>query len=184
MGRAQQTTAIEAVKRETGTRKAEDADGCSHRPIWPAGPHPHPVLALHRPRRPRARAEAPVRRPGVELPVPGDRAAQHRRLPHHLCRPHARGGGARRGRRALRLREPLRASRRADLPGRRRQREGLPVRLPLLALRSARQPALDRVRPRRERQGRHAGRLRHDQPRPAQAARHHVLRHGVRHAVA
>ena len=62
--------------------------------------------------------------------------------------------------------------------------EGLPVRLSLLALRPARQPALDRVRPRRQRQRRHAGRLRHDAARPAQAARHHVLRHGVRHAVA
>ena len=59
---------------------------------------------------------------------------------------HARRRGARRGRRARRVREPLRASRRADLPGRLRLGEGLPVRLSLLALRSARQPALDRVR--------------------------------------
>ena len=58
------------------------------------------------------------------------------------------------------------------------------MRLPLLALRPARQPALDRVRPRRERQGRHARRFRHDATRPAQAARNDVLRHGVRHAVA
>ena len=76
-----------------------------------------------------------------------------------------------RGRRDRRVREPLRASRRADLPRRRRQREGFHLRLSRLALRSARQPEIGRVPARRQRQGRHAGGVPHGGSRPAQAAR-------------
>ena len=97
-------------------------DRMSSRPDLARGPHPHPywvytdpdVLALEQKRL----FEGPVWNYlclEIELPNVGDYRTT-------FVGAHARGGGARRGRRALRVREPLRASRRADLPGRLRQR--------------------------------------------------------------
>ena len=152
--------------------------------LWPAGLTRVPYWVYTEPDVLAAEQKRIFEGPVWNYPLPGNRPPQSWRLPHHLRRQHARRGDARRGRRILCVREPLRASRRADLPGGRRQRAGLPVRLSRLALRPARQPALGRVQPRRQRQRRHAARFRHVLPRPAQAARRHVLRPGVRHAVA
>ena len=149
---------------------------------WPAGPDPRPVLGLSRSRGGARRTGADIRRSGLAFSVPGDRRAGNRRLPHHHDGRDARRGGPRRGRRNRRVRKPMCPSRLADLPGRWRQGEGFPVRLSRLALRSARQPDLDRVPPRRQRQGRHAGRLPDGGARPAQAAHGGAVRPGVRHA--
>ena len=93
------------------------------------------VLGLSRRRPAKDRAGAGVRRTGVELPVPGKRDCRARRLAHDRRRTHAGGGCARYRRIGRRVREPLRASRRADLPGQCRQRrQGLSVRLSRVAL--------------------------------------------------
>ena len=137
-----------------------------------AGPHPRAVLGVPGSGGAPRRAEADLRGPGLELPVPGSRHPQPRRLPHQLCRRDAGGRGARRGRRDARVREPLRASRRADLPRGRRHGQGLHLRLSCLALRPARQPVLGRI-PARRRTARAAWRttFRMRRARPAQAAR-------------
>ena len=106
------------------------------------------------------RTGAGLRGPGLEFPVPGKRDRQSRRLAGDSRRPDAGGGRARYRRLDRRIREPLRASRRADLPGQCRQRrQGFPVRLSRVALRSARQSEIGRISARGERQRRHAARF-------------------------
>jgi len=81
-----------------------------------------------------------------------------------------------------RVRESLRPSRRADRVRRRRQRQGrLPLHLPRLELRLRRQPEGHRLRARLQRPGRHGAGLPQGQRRPAPAARDGAERPGVRH---
>ena len=169
-------------RRARWTAPACNPHSAAH-PRLAAGPHPRALLGLPGARYRAAGTGAHLPGPGVEFPVPGSGHSQRRRLPHHLRGRDAGGRGARRGRRGARVREPLRPSRRADLPGGRRLGQGFRLRLPRLALRPVRQPDIGRVPPRRERPGRHGEGLRHARHRPAQAAHHDVLRPGVRHAV-
>ena len=144
---------------------------------------PHSVLDLSVAGHLRARAAAHVRRPGVEFPLPRSRGGKARRLPRHLRRLDAGDRGARLRRRDLRLREPLRAPRRADRARLRRPRARLHLRLSRLELRPERQPQGGRLRGRRRRQGRHGQDLLPLRPRAAQAAHRDVLRPGVRQPV-
>ena len=119
----------------------------------------HSVLDLPGAGNLRAGTAPHLRRPGLEFPLPGGRGRQARRLPHHLHGLDAGDRGARLRRRDLRVREPLRAPRRADLPRRRRQGARLHLRLSRLELRPEGQPQGRRLRGRRRRQRRHAEEL-------------------------
>ena len=131
----------------------------------------------------RARTAAPVRGAGVELSLPRGGGAKARRLSRDLHRLDAGDRGARLRRRDLCVREPLRASRRADRARLRRPRPRLHLRLSRLELRPERQPQGGRLRGRRQRQGRHGQDLLPRRPWAAQAAHRDVLRPGVRQPV-
>ena len=116
----------------------------------------------------------------MELSLPCRRGEEHRRFRHDLRRRHLSHRLQRLRRRALCLREPLRASRRADRAGEPRQRQGVHLRLSRLELRPAGQPQGGRLQGRHQGQGRHAAVVLHGAAQPAQAAARRSFRHHLR----
>ena len=150
---------------------------------WPQGLTRIPVLALHRPRRARARTEAPVRGPGVELRVPRGRPPQ--RGDYRTTFVGAMPVVVARGEDGEIHAFENRCAHRGALIGLDDGGtvEALPVRLPRLELRPARQPALGIAFERASTARAACPPTSARQPRSAQAAHHDALRPGLRHPV-